>query len=704
MIALVPLLRVVAQLAAVARAPIDTAQGVNFHALVVPDTVFVGEQATYEVGVFIEDQLRLRLRRNPEFVPPEPRGMLTYDLPVSTHAPMTRRVGDRTYEVHVFQRALFPLTAGRYTIPPAQLAYSLPLSLSFFSREEGHTLLAESVAVVAVPPPVTGRPADYAGAVGDLHIDAHLDSAQARVGNPMMLTVRVAGRGDMKLLPRPALAVPWASSVAAQERVRLDSATDEVQGEKAFDWLVTPRDSGIVALPPVRYPYFNPYTDRYAIAVTPPETLRVAPGALIPADTMRAAQPPPLPVRTVYRGALPPPFYSGPLFLALLVAAPVPALAVAGWRRPRRRRAPPSAAARLRVLAKRRQPADPLLVRRLFVRALADRFHLPVTALTDPGGLARALRREGVTTESCEDAEAVLSTLDRAAFGAAPGTRRPVPPSVSVRAREAYAAVAAEARRLRGGVVRRGAIRLTLVGAATIGTVCALRPVFGADVRADAREFHAGLAAYGRRNFSGAARRFAAAAMLAPGAPDAWANAGTAAWALGDTADAVVGWQRAGRLEPWAGDIRERLALVRAPQDGPMASLPRVPVSSTANAALMAWLAACAAAAWRLARRRAAVSLVTIAVTALALSLATLAIRAEESATARNLSVVTAGAALYAAPALAADRVSALDAGDIARTLVHKGVWSYITLDNDREGWVETTKLTSIVAIGRLSR
>src|SRR5215217_6712741 len=52
--------------AIVARAPLDTTQGVAFHALAVPDTVWVGQQATYQVGVFLEDAIRLRLRRNPE--------------------------------------------------------------------------------------------------------------------------------------------------------------------------------------------------------------------------------------------------------------------------------------------------------------------------------------------------------------------------------------------------------------------------------------------------------------------------------------------------------------------------------------------------------------------------------------------------------------------------------------------------------------
>ena len=37
---------------------------------------------------------------------------------------------DLTVQPHAFERALFPLSAGRYVIPPAELVYSLPLSSS----------------------------------------------------------------------------------------------------------------------------------------------------------------------------------------------------------------------------------------------------------------------------------------------------------------------------------------------------------------------------------------------------------------------------------------------------------------------------------------------------------------------------------------------------------------------------------------------
>jgi hypothetical protein len=700
-------LGLVLQLAVVARAPLDSAKGVNFHAMIVPDTVYVGQQATYQVGVFIDDQLRVRLRRNPEFVPPDPQGMLAYELTSRAPEPATRRAGRHVFEVHVFERAFFPLAPGTYEVPSAMLAYSLPLSLSFFSREENHTLLAESLSVVVRAPPVAGRPPDYLGAVGDLHLAERLDSTAARVGDPMRFTVSVAGRGDVNLFPRPALGVSWASAVPAQERVSLDTTTDEVRGTKEFDWLVTPRESGRLAVPPIRYPYFNPYTERYEIALTAPDSVRVAPGQLAAADTAKLDATPLLTIRGVYRGAPEPPLYESPVFLVIALAGPLPALVLSARRGPRRHPARLiEAADSLRRIVRDQEPAGAATIRGLFVRALGARFTLGPEVLTQPGALAHALRREGVTPRTAERAESLLAALDRASFGGELMSRDATTESAH-RAIAAYDAVVAEARpaatraRGRSASVRRAPQSGTPTVILMIATAIASTAVWARAIQHDAaanarREFAAGIASYSAGDFASAAAQFAAVTQLVPGAADGWVNAGTAAWATGDTADAVVAWQRGGRLEPQARDVRERLALVRAPQDGPIARLPRVPAPWAADVSLCCWLMACGLAARRVARKRPIPSFRVVAATAIALVAAWAAVRANEEGAAAHLAVVAPGAALHAAPALDAERVSRLDAGDVALILATHGVWSDVQLDGDREGWIATAQLTSI--------
>ena len=206
--------------------------------------------------------------------------------------------------------------------------------------------------------------------------------------------------------------------------------------------------------------------------------------------------------------------------------------------------------------------------------------------------------------------------------------------------------------------------------------------------------FAAGVKAYAApRTIERLPLQFAAVTQWAPDAPDAWANAGTAAWAAGDTADAVVGWQHAGRIDPLAHDIHDRLTLVRAAQDGPIARLPRIPTPLAADAALGFWLVACAVATWRVARRQSGFSVISLLLTGCAIAAGVVAVHESEAAAARHLSVVDRGMVLYASPALDADRVAHAEAGDVARTLGTQGVWSRVRLDGDREGWVESVRL-----------
>ena len=124
----------------VARARVDTSLEVNFRALTLPETVYVGQQANYEVAVFLNETVRDRLRRNPTFFPPDMQSMLAYDLPRARRSAAAARSARTASTRSSISARSFRSMPGRFAIPPAQLVYSLPLSASFFSREETHEL------------------------------------------------------------------------------------------------------------------------------------------------------------------------------------------------------------------------------------------------------------------------------------------------------------------------------------------------------------------------------------------------------------------------------------------------------------------------------------------------------------------------------------------------------------------------------------
>lgn len=733
------------------------ARGVEVHARLAADTVYVGQQATYTLSVLVAAGVRDRLRRNPEFVPPELRGVLAYDLPAGQRTERAPGV-----DVHVFQRALFPLAPGVIAVPPATLNYSLPLGAGFFSREESYTERSEPVRLVVREPPAAGRPPEWFGAVGRLRVAARLDTAAARVGDPVVYTLRVEGEGNVSLLPRPPLTVPGAAAVAAGERVTIDSSSARVRGAKEFDWLLTPGRAGELPIAAPRYPFFDPELARYEVASADALTVAVAPGALAGAP---GAAPPDARATSVAGAALSfrptlvgergPPLAARPVFWALAVAAPVPLLAALALRR--RRAAGPAtvdpaaalAALGGRAAARDAAPLDAVrAVRRRFLEALAARLDVPVERLAEARDRVRLLRRCGVTGDCARAVDATLARLDAAAFGlGAPPARgddapasaeptsaetaRPAPVDPAVLAAEAVAllgrvdgeacgdptgrgpAARAAARARRGERLARlgwGSAALATLGAAALTAAGWWRPVtrsvFGdapaatvVQGQGDPRPaFARGLDAAARRDWGGAARAFRAAAGAAPRAADAWANAGTAAWLAGDTLQAAAGWQHALRVDPRADDVRDRLALLPAATDGVRAGVSPIPADWGAAAALGAWwLASVVAAAGVLvptaSAGRRAARAVAPRLAVTALLLGGGTAWLAATQTLRERALVRAAGPLRTDPAVGAEPSAQADFTDVARVEARQGDWVRVSLDGDRAGWLPAEAL-----------
>jgi hypothetical protein len=672
----------------VTRARIDRARGVNFHALVTPETVYVGQQATYQLGVFIDPETRQRLRRNPEFVPPESRAMLAYDLP-DRSGPIAVTIGGTPYETHIFRRALFPLTPGRYDIGAARLNYTLPQSASFFSREESFSLRSEPTAVVAIEVPAAGRPPDWLGAVGVWRASARIDTARGRAGDPLVLTMRIEGTGNVTLLPRPKLAIQWAGVVPADERVRLDSTPSVMRGYKEFEWLVTPNISGVQRVPSVRLTFFNPYARRYEFTATDPFDVRVAPGAVVATDSVApvapvaaAAQRPPL--RPTLGDETATPIGNLTFVQWLLLFAPFPSVGIWLYRRPRKAPRPRTPAERLQRLVAN-GVSGPSDVRTAFLAALFARTGLDAASLTGTGAWTRALRREGVGAETARAVNAFVDQLDAAAFGPPPHST-----AAASRAEELARAVDKEARRRsRRSAVPVIAAAIAFSGAALTHSALAIQPEPARTAFAEAT------AAYTGGDFVRSARLFADATARAPRATNAWANFGTASWAAGDSANAVVGWQRALRLDPTSDELREHLTKSRAPQDASFARVPAVPARLPSLVALLLWLGGWGFVASQCWRRRPALPFAVVTlVVAGAMALAARAF--ELTLEARTLAVVIDPVALRSLPALGAESASVPIAGEVARVDERRGVWTRITLDGARDGWIPTERLAPL--------
>ena len=631
------------------------------------DSLYVGQQMDYVVDVHLNEPARQRLRRNPTFFPPEMPGVLAYDLAAPS---AVSRAGRACFQTLSYRRALFPLFAGRSAIAPAALTYSLPLSTSFFSREESFELRTDSVRFTALDVPVEGRPADFGGAVGVLSVASRLSATQARMGDPVVFTVRVEGTGNVKLWPRPALSIPWGAVANGAERVVVDTTQSRVRGAKEFDWLLTPRVAGTKDVPRIDYRFFDAELQRYGVATAPPLRLDVATAALATLDSAPSAR---LGIRRTLREEVADPIASQPWFWMLFAMAPLPAV-FRRTREPGKSRADGrTSLQRLKAAVTKGERLSPRTVRRLFVETVAERVPSSV-GCTRSADFTRALRRSGVAPDVAEAAAALLEHLDAAAFSSAS-----VMDANALR-RAAQVAGDIDVQAIRPAPRSTPAVVILLLTAGvSLGALALPSGVV--------ETFSEGVQAYDHVAYTTSQRLFSRVATRAPRAADAWVNLGTAAWARGDSAVAVRAWQRALRLDPLDSDARDRLEKVQAPPLRTPGFVPPIPVDLPAGSALALWIGACALLALPPSRRP--VRARTYAGAAITLSavliLGTFELR--DRLAPRDLGVLRDTRLLRDAPGSTTATASGV-VGETGIMGAREGGWIYMALDRTRAGWV----------------
>src|SRR3989441_545713 len=248
--------------------------------LVPSDTVFAGQQVDLIVTAWIPRDLGERMRRPPLLTLVTPEGVWAYPTAASSGVALSRQVNGRWMDLFIAHEVVFPLAPGRLIVPPASVEYALPVTFSFFSREERYTLRSDSIAITVLPlPPAPAPPGtDVVGQA--LTLDLHVDPATTRVGEPVEAAVAINGVGNVALWPEPALKWPAGfRGYPAQTEGRIAAQGGRGARSQTFPFLAVPDSSGNFVLPAVRYPYFDAGTGKYETASTLPRGLAVAAGA-----------------------------------------------------------------------------------------------------------------------------------------------------------------------------------------------------------------------------------------------------------------------------------------------------------------------------------------------------------------------------------------------------------------------------------------
>ena len=244
---------------------------------------FVNEQVTLTLKFYIAVQYY----GSAELTEPTTTGF--WNEVLGNKAPYYQRINNRRYKVIERKYALFPTQTGELTIGRATIRATVagkrkrsrdPFGAfgfdDFFGRGVEARASSRPLRVNVRPIPQENRPPDFTGTIGRFNISAKANKQQVELNQPVTLTIRISGTGNIKSVAEPALPeLDEFRIYRASSSEEVSQQNDRLGGAKLFEEVFIPRVPGDLEIPGLSFNYFDPEQERFRVVSTKPIRIRV---------------------------------------------------------------------------------------------------------------------------------------------------------------------------------------------------------------------------------------------------------------------------------------------------------------------------------------------------------------------------------------------------------------------------------------------
>ncbi len=127
--------------------------------------------------------------------------------------------------------------------------------------------------------PENGKPASFAGAVGNFNFKSEIDKTELNTNEAFTLTLTVSGTGNVELLQMPTPVFPPDFEVYDPKiTMNVNNNANGLSGTKKAEYLVIPRRAGSFTVPAVEFSYFDPSKGTYQTLSSQPYEIKVEKG------------------------------------------------------------------------------------------------------------------------------------------------------------------------------------------------------------------------------------------------------------------------------------------------------------------------------------------------------------------------------------------------------------------------------------------
>lgn len=268
----------------------EIADNLFIRAVVDKNRAYVGEQitVTYKLYTRLNIAAQMSISKLPQYV-----GFWAEEIETARTLSFTTEVVDgKKFNVAVLKKAaLFPTQSGKLEITPFELTVPIEIRRnrtfndfwdSFFNdpfNRQVYEYQAKSniVKIDVLPLPEQNKPSSFNGLVGRFNLSASIDKNQVKVNEPIVLSIKISGTGNIALMQPPTIEFP-AGFEKYDPKISEDiNRTSKISGSKTFEYLLIPRAVGTREIKPIELSYFDPELKKYQISETPSFSIKISP-------------------------------------------------------------------------------------------------------------------------------------------------------------------------------------------------------------------------------------------------------------------------------------------------------------------------------------------------------------------------------------------------------------------------------------------
>jgi len=250
-------------------------QNIHLVAEISKTNPYVGEGIYVEYRLYVSENVSVYDTSISEA--PKYNGFWNQDIKVNGFPVKMGKYNGENYRYIVLQKALLiPTKTGKLSIDPMRMDIVIGVPsgrADFFGNAITKNIRREfaSTKKIIRPKslPLEGKPANFAGAVGDFNFSVALSKDILKANETSQVQVKISGKGNLKLFELPTVETPAELEMyqpERKERVRVNASG--LSGAVTDTYTVVPLYKGKYKIPSISFSYFNPKEKKYKTIAT----------------------------------------------------------------------------------------------------------------------------------------------------------------------------------------------------------------------------------------------------------------------------------------------------------------------------------------------------------------------------------------------------------------------------------------------------